>query len=62
MAEETLEEKVKKLEIENGMPRWAREELLKDGSVFPEAVKQKAQMIEDLAKQLRPSAEEELLN
>lgn len=53
MAEETLEEKVKRLEIENGMPRWAREELLKETAVFAAAVKAKAQMIEDLAKELR---------
>lgn len=53
MAEETLEEKVKRLEIENGMPRWAREEILKTGATFPSAVVSKAQMIEDLAKELR---------
>ena len=49
----TIEEQVKKLEEDYGMNRWQREGILSENSPYSSYTKQKAQMIEDLAKELR---------
>lgn len=51
--QETTEEKLKRLEKEYQMTRWQREAILAPGSMYSEYTKQKAQELEDLAKELR---------
>ena len=51
--EPTLEEQVASLEQTYGMTRWQREGILAEGSLYSEYTKAKAQVIEDLAKELR---------
>lgn len=53
MTKKELLERVKELEVEYGMPRWARDMILKDGAVFPSQVIDKANEIEELAQGLR---------
>jgi hypothetical protein len=50
---ETLEEKLLRLEVEYQMNRWQREAILAENSPYSEYTKQKAQELEDLAKELR---------
>lgn len=51
--EETALEKLNRLEFEYQMNRWQREAILADGSLYSDYTKQKAQELEDLAKELR---------
>ena len=51
--EETTEEKLKRLENEYQMPRWAREEILAEGSSYSEFTKNRARELERLAEEIR---------
>lgn len=53
----TLKEQVEALESQYGMSRWQREGILAEGSLYSQYTKDKAQQIEDLAKDLRPKGE-----
>lgn len=55
--EPTVEEQVEELEKQYDMNRWQREAILADGSAYSTYTKEKAQEIEDLAKQLRTDTE-----
>ena len=51
--EETLEEKLKRLEIEYQMPRYVREGILAEGSSYSDFTKARARELEDIAEQIR---------
>jgi hypothetical protein len=53
----TIQEQVEALESQYGMNRWQREGILAEGSLYSQYTKDKAQQIEDLAKDLRPKGE-----
>ena len=50
---ETPKEKLIRLEGEYQMPRWAREEILAEGSSYSDFTKARAKELEDLAKEIR---------
>lgn len=50
---ETTKEKLIRLEGEYQMPRWAREEILAEGSSYSDFTKARAKELEDLAKEIR---------
>lgn len=55
--EPTIQEQVEALERQYNMYRWEREGILAQGSGYSDYTKAKAQEIEDLAQQLRPTEE-----
>lgn len=50
---ETLLQKLNRLEMKYKMPRWAREEILSEGSSYSDFTKARAQELEDIAEQIR---------
>lgn len=55
--EPTIQEQVEALEKQYNMCRWEREGILAENSEYSDYTKAKAQEIEELAKQLRPTEE-----
>lgn len=51
--EETIQEKLIRLENEYQMNRWQREAILADGSPYSDFTKNRARELEDLAEQIR---------
>ena len=51
--EETLQEKLVRLESEYQMPRYAREAILAEGSSYSDFTKTRARELEDIAEQIR---------
>ena len=51
--EETLQEKLNRLEAEYQMPRYIREGILVEGSPYSDFTKARAQELEDIAEQIR---------
>ena len=51
--EETLQEKLNRLEMEYQMPRYVREAILAEGSPYSDFTKARAQELEDIAEQIR---------
>lgn len=50
---ETTQERLARLEVEYGMPRYAREAILAEGSPYSDFTKARAQELENLAEELR---------
>lgn len=51
--EETLQEKLNRLEVEYQMNRWQREAILSEGSPYSDFTKTRARELEDIAEQIR---------
>ena len=51
--EETLQQKLNRLEMEYQMPRYVREGILAEGSPYSDFTKARAQELEDIAEQIR---------
>lgn len=51
--EETLQEKLNRLEVEYQMNRWQREAILVEGSPYSDFTKARARELEDIAEQIR---------
>ena len=51
--EETLQEKLNRLENEYQMSRWQREAILAEGSPYSDFTKARARELEDIAEQIR---------
>ena len=51
--EETLQEKLNRLEAEYQMNRWQREAILVEGSPYSDFTKNRARELEDIAEQIR---------